>query len=50
MAEGEAGELIVFIGAGSGLSEAFSSRSANERLLGSVTPFAWAQVSQRSTL
>src|SRR5476651_2478916 len=35
---------------GSGLSEALSSRSASEKPLGSVTPFACAQASQRSTL
>ena len=34
----------------SGLSEAFSKRSASEKPLGSVTPLACAQVSHKSTL
>ena len=36
--------------AGSGLTEALSSRSASEKPLGSVTPFACAHASHRSTL
>ena len=48
------GEAALFApdapGTGSGFSEDFSSRSASENPPGSVTPFAWAHSSHRSTL